>query len=135
MSKRGEYKPIDADEVRDLRASGVTWEEVAVAVGVSKPTLQAWRKRAAFADHKRNYHKRARIDETARLLGYSSAAEAIRAMRWDEMTLEEVAARLRVHPRTVTRHYPPELAGQIFVKTEKYERTRRRGQGAWGVLR
>lgn len=131
--RRYEYKPIDADEVADLRAAGVTWKEVAVAVGVSDTTLLAWRKRARHPDTQRNYHRSAKIDAHARALGYACAQEAIREMRWDEMTVEEVAARLRVHQRTVRRHYPPGLAGAIFVKTEKYERTRRRGEGAWGI--
>lgn len=119
------------DAVIGLREQRCTWDDIAEILEVSRWQLWHWRQEFSIEDNQRFYRKRAKIDIVARKLGYPNGQEAIRDMRWSEMTVEQVAERLGVHRRTVTRHYPPGLAGEIFVRTERYWSSRRKPGGNW----
>ena len=130
MSRIAEIEAEFSEPLRDvivgMREQGCTWRTIAGALGVSRAQVYLWRRQFGIKDRRRFYRKRARVDSTAQTLGYRDAQEAIRELRWSGLTLSEVANLLGCSVRTVTRHYPPGLAGEIFVKTEKYLESRRR---------
>jgi len=115
-----------------MRQQGCTLDEIAACFEMSRARLYQFRKQIGLEREARTrFDKKSRVDCVARELGYSDASSAILDMRWSGMTVERVAQILKCDPRTVRRHYPAGLSGEVFIKTPKYFSSRRKTKTNW----
>jgi len=123
--------------IEGMREQGCTWRTVALALEVSRQRVYQFRKKCGLSvTGDRLYDDLSfppcKADRNAQALGYRSARQAVVDLRMSGKTIAEVAQVLGISVRTVQRHYPPGFSGTVFVRTERYIRTRHKGQGPWG---
>jgi hypothetical protein len=108
-----DVKKLKWSEVADFLCVPLWWLEKHIA---SKRLTFKTKKVSATYDR---HYPWSRSNLMARRLGYKDVYSAIREMRMGEMTVKEVAEKLKVTVSTVNYHTPRDLIGEISIVTEK----------------